>query len=415
MIDIKLVRTQPDMIRDLCKRRSSDVDVEKLISIDRELRDGKVKLEALRHEQKKISELVHKQPELREESAKIKAQIKNLEEVTRKLEAERDDLWSRLPNLLAPDTPDGKDDTDNVEIYQWGNPPMFNFEPKTHEILGKELDILDLERGAKLAGSGFYFWKGDGAKLAWAIFSLALDFLSQKGFTPLFTPVVAKRRTMFGTGYLPFSEDQVYKIEGEDLCLIGTSEQTLVGYHDDEILPADSLPLLYTAFTPCLRTEAGAGGKASRGAFRVHQFHKVEQIVFCRPEDSEKWHEECQKNAQELLQLLEIPYRVVRVCLGDLGAPGYKKYDLEGWFASFGAYRETHSNTNLLDYQTRRLNIRCKDGKKPFYPHTISATGITDRAALIIIENRQLADGSVVIPEALRPYMKGQEKISKPS
>jgi len=413
MIDIKLVRTQPDMIRDLCKRRGSDVDVDRLISVDQELRENKAKLEALRHDQKKLTELAHKQAELREESSKIKTQIRDLEKIVRDIEAERDELWARLPNLLASDTPDGKDDADNVQIYVWGTLPVFEFDPKTHESIGRELDILDLERGAKVAGSGFYFWKSNGAKLSWAIFSLALDFLGQRGFVPMFTPIVARTRTMFGTGYLPFFKDQIYKIEGNDLCLIGTSEQTLVGYHYNEILPADCLPLLYTAFTPCMRTEAGSAGKASRGAFRVHQFHKVEQIVFCRPEDSKKWHQECQQNAEDLMQLLEIPYRVVRVCLGDLGAPAYKKYDLEGWFPSFGAYRETHSNTNLLDYQTRRLKIRCKEGETIFYPHTISATGITDRAALAIMENNQLADGSIRIPKALISYMNGQEKISK--
>lgn len=413
MIDIKLVRKQPEMIRDLCRRRESKVDVERLISVDKELRSLIAQVEPLRSEQKKLSELSRTHQTAREQSVKIKLEIKSFEERIRDLEAERYNLWTQLPNLLAEDTPKGVDDNDNVEIKKWGDPPIFNFIPRTHEQLGEELDILDLSRGTKVAGAGFYYWKGDGARLAWAIFNFASEFLSSKGFIPLFTPIVAKERTMFGTGYLPFFKDQVYRIQDEDLCLIGTSEQTLLSYFDDEILDPNSLPILFTAFTPCLRTEAGSAGKASRGAFRAHQFHKVEQIVICHPNDSEMWQQECQKNAEELLQKLGIPHRVVRVCLGDLGAPAYKKYDTEGWFASFNAYKETHSNSNLLDYQTRRLNIRFKEGKTTYFPHTISSTGITDRAALIIMENNQTKDGSIIVPEVLRKSMGGKERIEK--
>ncbi len=413
MIDIKLLRENPEMIRALCRRRASDVDIEKLISVDKELRTLIAQVEPLRSKQKKLSELSRTQPRTREQSLEIRLEIKSLEERIRDLEMERNDLWSQLPNLLAADTPEGKDDNDNVEMKRWGTPPSFDFSPRTHEQLGEDLDILDLSRGAKVSGAGFYYWKGDGARLAWAIFSFALDFLVSRGFTPLFTPIVAKERTMFGTGYLPFFKDQVYRIQDEDLCLIGTSEQTLIGYYDNEILDPHSLPILFTAFTPCLRTEAGSAGKASRGAFRVHQFHKVEQVVICHPKESEMWHQQCQENAEELLQQLGIPYRVVRVCLGDLGAPAYKKFDTEGWFASFNAYKETHSNTNILDYQTRRLNIRFKEGKTSCYPHTISSTGITDRAALILMENNQTSDGSIIVPKVLRKYMGGLEKIQK--
>jgi len=383
VIDIRLVREQPELVKELCRRRGSDVDVDRLVALDKELRRLNTEADALRAERKRL-----RGPADRERAVEVKARLTDLEAAVSEIEAERDHLWALLPNLLAPDTPEGKSDADNVELRRWGRFPQFDFEPKTHEVLGTELGILDLERGTNVAGSGFYYWKGDGARLAWAIFSLALDFLSRRGFTPMFTPVVASERTLFGTGYLPFSKDQIYKLENEDLCLIGTSEQTLVGYHGDEIIPPEALPLAYTAFTPCFRTEAGSYGKATRGIFRVHQFHKVEQIVFCRPEDSEEWHEKCQDNAEEFMRLLEIPHRVVRVCTGDLGAPGYKKYDLEGWFAGFGSFRETHSNTNLLDYQTRRLNIRCKGPEGTFNPHTISATMVTDRALLRSEERR---------------------------
>jgi seryl-tRNA synthetase len=227
----------------------------------------------------------------------------------------------------------------------------------------------------------------------------------------MFTPVVARERTLFGTGYLPFFSDQIYKLEGDDLNLIGTSEQTLVAYHADEIVPAEKLPLLYTAFTPCFRTEAGSYGRETRGLFRQHQFHKVEQIVFCHPDQSEDWLNRCRANAEGILQLLELPYRVVRVCDGDLGAPGYKKYDVEAWFAGYGGYRETHSITNLTDFQTRRLNIRCKLGPTTFFPHTISATMITDRSLLALLENHQRADKGLDIPEALQPFIGGRAEV----
>jgi seryl-tRNA synthetase len=351
----------------------------------------------------------------REHARALRDKVDELERRAARLESERDALWAQLPNLLAPDTPDGQDDADNVELRRWGDPPAFSFEPKPHDLLGARLGILDLERGAVVGGAGFYYWRGDGARLAWGLFSLALDFLVKRGFVPMLTPIVARERTLFGTGYLPFFADQIYRLEGVDLSLIGTSEQTLVGYHADELLPAEGLPLLYTAMSPCFRTEAGSGGRAARGAFRVHQFHKVEQIVFCRPDDSERWHLHCLESEELFMQRLGIPYRVVRVCLGDLGAPAYKKYDLEGWFAGFGQYRETHSNTNLLDYQTRRLNARYKDGKRTVFPHTISATMITDRALLAILENNQQADGSVIVPAALRPYVDGQERLTAPA
>lgn len=407
MLDIKLIRTQPEKIRELCKRRGSPVDFDKLLEEDERVRSLTAQLDTLRQQRKGGASQAE-----REAAVALRNQIAELETRLREARSERDRLWSWVPNLLAEDTPVGEDDSGNVPIRCWGEPVKANFAMKTHEIVGQQLGIIDEERGAKVAGAGFSYWAGDGARLAWGLFSLALDYLSKQGFVQMFTPVVAKERTMFGTGYLPFFANQIYRVEGADLNLIGTSEQTLVAYHLDEILPVDRLPLRYTAFSPCFRTEAGAAGKETRGLFRQHQFHKVEQIVFCQPAESEQWLEQCLANAEAMLQKLELPYRVVRVCDGDLGAPGYKKYDVEAWFAGYGGYRETHSITNLTDYQTRRLNIRSKQADKTtFHPHTISATMITDRALLAILENNQGAGGGVTVPNALQPFIEGRSEI----
>jgi seryl-tRNA synthetase len=397
MLDIKTIRAQPEKIKKLCARRKSNVDIDELLRLDDELSAARRTIEDLRRERNAIAG-----PNAREEGVRLRDRISKLEADARTLEENRDAAWAFVPNLLAEDTPEGDDDSANVEVIRWGDPVKRDFPLKMHEEVGVDLGILDLKRGAKVATAGFSYWVGDGARLAHALFTLALDMLNKRKFIQMFPPVVARERAFFGTGYLPFAKDQIYRLENEDLSLVGTSEQTLAAFHMDEVLSSGQLPLLYSAYTPCFRTEAGSYGKASRGAFRMHQFHKVEQVVFCRPEESDAWLEHCRANEEAIMQMLEIPYRVVRVCVGDMGAPGYKKYDIEAWFAGFGGYRETHSNTNLLDYQARRLNIRCKDGGKTFVPHTISATMITDRALLAILENNQQEDGSVAIPAALR-------------
>jgi seryl-tRNA synthetase len=404
MLDIKLIRTQPEEIRQLCTRRKAPVDFDQLLGLDEKVRKVTTDVETLRQQRNKGGSD-------REAAVALRNQIGELEEQLRVAKEERDHLWSLVPNLLAEDTPPGADDKDNLELSAWGVKPDASTARKTHEIIGKSLGIIDEERGTKVSGSGYTYWVGDGARLAWGLFSLALDYLVERGFTQMFTPVVTRERTLFGTGYLPFFKDQIYHLENEDLNLIGTSEQTMVGYHMDETLAGAKLPLLYTSFTPCFRTEAGSYGKETRGMFRQHQFHKVEQIVFCTPESSDEWLEKTRENVEGFMQLLELPYRVVRVCEGDMGAPGYKKYDIEGWFAGFGSYRETHSCTNLLDYQARRLNIKAKQDKNSFVPHTISSTMITDRALLAIIENNQTPDGAVVVPKALRRYLSGRERI----
>ncbi len=405
MIDIKLIRENPEFIKANCERRGAKVDVDAIVKLDVERKELLQKLEQLRADRNRLSKECRDNPAARDQVKAIKEELSALEPKEAELDKQIDELLSWMPNILDPEVPGGNTDSDNKELRKVGSVPTFDFKPRDHQELGEILDIIDTKRGAKVAQSGFYYWKGKGAILCQAMFSWTQAQLVQKGFTPFMTPCLAKSATLFGTGYLPFFADQTYKLEKEDLALIGTSEQTLVSYHADEVLEGETLPLRYTAFTPCFRTESGSYGKATRGIFRVHQFHKVEQIIFCHPEDSVKQHLFCLENEEMLLQKLGIPYHVVDVCVGDMGAPGYRKYDVEAWFPGFGGYREVTSNTNLTEFQSRRLGIRFKDkdGNKGFV-HTISATAVTDRVAIAILENFQRADGSVVVPEALRPY-----------
>ena len=405
MIDVKYVRENPELVRSTCARRGANVDVDKLVAVEAEVRSLKHSVETMRSERNKLSAECKTNPEAREKVKALKDKMKSDEDRLGVAEKELHELMSWLPNFLDPEVPEGKDDSENKEIRKVGQVRDFSFKPRDHQELGEMLDIIDAKRGAKVAGSGFYYWKGKGAQLCSAMFQWTTRVLADRGFTPFFTPCVAKEETLFGTGYLPFFADQTYALKEGGIALIGTSEQTLVAYHADETLDAAELPLRYTAFTPCFRTEAGSYGKATRGIFRVHQFHKVEQIIFCLPDDSVKQHKICLENEEHLLQTLGLPYRVVDVCVGDMGAPGYRKYDTEAYFPGFGGYREVTSNTNLTDFQSRRLGVRFKDkdGNKGFV-HTISATAVTDRVAIAILENFQREDGSVVIPEVLRPY-----------
>ena len=410
MLDMKLIREHSDLIKANCVRRKCAINIDNLLELDADYRKLGQDAEAMRAERNRLSKLCGSDPDAREKVKNIKVFLGEKEAKMAELEKKIMGAVTRLPNLLAPDVPDGTDDHDNVEIRKVGTIPTFDFKIRDHQELGELLDILDIARGAKVAGTGFYYWKGKGAMLAQSLYFYVQRFLVERGFTMFMTPCAAKERTLFGTGYLPFFADQTYNLVGEDLALIGTSEQTLVGYHADDLLDGAKLPLCYTAFTPCFRTEAGSYGKASRGIFRVHQFHKVEQIVFCKPEDSPKYHEFCLKNEEDILQSLGLSYHVVNVCVGDLGAPGYKKYDIEAWFPAFQGYREVTSNTNLTSFQARRLNIRYKEGDKREFVHTISATAVTDRVLIAIMENFQQADGTVIVPEVLRPLC-GFDKI----
>ena len=404
MLDIKFIRENAEVVQANCKRRKYPVDIDAILEIDADIRKLTREIDEMRAERNRLSKLCGPDPEARERVKSMKATLAEKEELCADRQKKLTKLISYMPNMLADDVPDGDDDSGNVELRKEGTIREFNFKVRDHQELGELCDILDIARGAKVAQSGFYYWKGKGAMLAQALYFWVQKELVAKGFTMFMTPCAAKERTLFGTGYLPFFADQTYNLKDEDLALIGTSEQTLVGYHADDLLAADELPLKYTALTPCFRTESGSYGRASRGIFRVHQFHKVEQIIFCKPEESPKWHDFCLENEEMILRKLNIPYHVVNVCVGDLGAPGYKKYDIEAWFPAFGAYREVTSNTNLTEFQSQRLNIKFKDGDQRRYVHTISATAATDRLIIAIMETYQQEDGSIVVPEVLRPY-----------
>ena len=412
MIDIRILRENPELVKKNAIHRGCDVDIDQLSALDKEYLALVKEVEDMRAERNRLSKECKDNPEAREQVKQLKVTLAEKEKKQEEIKAKVDEMMTWLPNFLSDECPDGESDADNVPVRFVGEKPNFPFEARDHQAIGEILGIIDTARGAKVAQSGFYYWCGQGAQLTQAMFFWAQQTLVKRGFKLFMSPCAAKAHTLFGTGYLPFFADQTYDLKNEDLALIGTSEQTLVGYHADEVLDAATLPRCYTAYTPCFRTEAGSYGKESRGIFRVHQFHKVEQIVFCLPEESPKYHEVCLANEEYLLQQLGIPYRVVNVCVGDMGAPGFKKYDIEAWYPGFGAYREVTSNTNLTEFQSRRLNIRYKDasGNRGFV-HTISATGLTDRVVCAILENNQQEDGTVIVPEVLRPFT-GFDKLT---
>jgi seryl-tRNA synthetase len=338
----------------------------------------------------------------------------------KELEPEYDTLEHTIAERLlyvplppAHDVPLGETEEDNVEIRRWGEPPAFDFEPKDHVELGESLDIFDVERGVKLAGSRSYILKGEGALLHWAVLRLAMDHMLAQGFTPLTVPVLVREDYMVGTTYFPQGREQAYEIEKDELFLVGTAEVSLTSYHADEILSADDLPVRLVSNSPCFRREAGTYGKDTRGIYRIHQFDKVEQVVLCEnnPDVSAEMHKMILKNAEQVTQKLELPHRVAEVCTGDMGLGKYRMHDIECWMPGRNAYSETHSCSSFHDFQARRLNIRYRDAdRKVRFVHTLNNTVIASPRILIpLLEIHQRADGSVLIPDALRPYVGGRE------
>lgn len=426
MLDIKLIRESPDLVRtNLTKRGDPQVVkmLDDLINCDREWRQSLTKLNDLRHKRRQttadiaIAKKKGKDASERISEAKnVDVEITKLEKQVGAFEQQVHDYLMRLPNLLHETVPIGKDEKDNAEVKKWGNPPKFSFPIRDHMDLGTALDIVDVERAGKVAGARFFYLKGAAVLLDMALVNFALDEMFRKGYTPVEPPYVMRRKPYEGVVALGDFEDVLYKIENEDLYLIATSEHPMAAMYMDEVLMGGDLPVKLAGFSTNFRKEAGAHGKDTRGVFRTHQFNKIEQFIFCRPENSWQLHEELLKNAEELVQKLGLAYRVVNVCTGDIGIVAAKKYDIEAWMPAQNAYREIVSCSNCTDYQARRLNIkyREKEGEAPKgFVHTLNSTALaTGRTIVALIENYQQEDGSIVVPEVLRKYMGGIEEIA---
>jgi seryl-tRNA synthetase len=423
MIDIKQIRENPERFKKAARDKRFDVDINHLLTLYDDIQENKKKLQDIATEKNKLGKSIPKLSgdERINAIGKLSVHKKNeadFQDEIKRLQPEFDELMLLVAQPADDDVPPGKDDTENAEIRKEGEVRQFDFEPKDHVQLGAALDIIDIERGVKLAGTRNYFLKGDGALLHWAVLRFAMDFMVQKNYVPMSVPVLVKNEAMTGTGFFPGSEDQTYQMEKDQLNLVGTAEVPLTAYHTGEILKADELPLKYAALSSCFRREAGAAGKDTYGLYRIHQFDKIEQVVLCKNsvEESNKCHQEILANSEAVMQALELPYRVVNVCTGDLGRGQAKKFDIEAWMPSRGNYCETHSASKLYEFQARRLNLRYKDPatKKNLFCHTLNNTVIASPRILIpILELYQNADGSVTIPKVLRPYMGGREKIVK--
>ena len=425
MIDIKQIRDDPQRFASASKAKKFGVDVDRLIEIDGVLRTAKQQLQEISTDKNRIGKSIpNLSPDEKEAALSQLSELKQREaeydQDVSELQPEFDALMQQVPQPPDEDVPLGEDDTENVEIRKQGEIRQFDFEPKDHLQLGLDLGIIDVERGVKLAGTRNYFLKGDGALLHWAVLRFAMDHMIGKGYVPLSVPLLMKDEAMKGTGYYPGSEDQTYRMEKDQLNLVGTAEVPLTAYRMGEILAAEELPLKYVALSSCFRREAGAAGKDTYGLYRIHQFDKVEQVVICEnsAETSARFHDEILSNAEAVMQALELPYRVANVCTGDLGRGQAKKFDIEAWMPSRKSYCETHSASKFYEFQARRMNLRYKEPgtKKNVFCHTLNNTVIASPRILIpILELYQNADGSVTVPNVLRQHMSGKERIVKSS
>ncbi|MGI0088239.1 MAG: serine--tRNA ligase [Nitrosotalea sp.] len=414
MLDPKLIRDSPDKIRDMLKARNVDFPLDELIKLDKERRELIIKTDTLRKTRNQISVEISKKKKSNEDASSLIEQMHSISEELKRLEemqVRTEDSYKRLsltlPNLIHESVPTGKDGTANKEIKKWGSIPTFDFKARDHIDLTQSLDLVDLERAAKVSGARFYYLKNQLVKINQSLIQFALDFLSERKYTPIQTPYMINKNSMEGAIIAHDFEDVIYKVEGEDLYLIGTSEHAVASMHADEIIEGKMLPLRYAAVSPCFRKEAGAHGRDQKGIFRVHQFEKVEQFVFSRPEESWNEHEKMLANVEEFYQKIELPYRVMLLSSGDMGKVSAKTYDLEAWMAGQGNYREIISCSNCLDFQARRLKIRFRDktNEQPQYLHTLNSTLVaTTRTMVAILENFQTKDGHISIPKALQKY-----------
>jgi len=425
MLDIKYIIANKELIRDGLAKKGYDkvINIDELETLFLNLNKLKTSSQALSEEKNKLSNSIksassEERPLIIAKSKQLGEELKKELEELDKLQAEFDLLMLKMPNMPSSESPIGPDDSANVVRRKVGEPRNFDFVPKDHVELMEFNDWSELERIAKVSGSRTYAIKNELARLELAMHMMVLDMLTAHGFTTVTVPSISKEKPLYGQGYLPFSRDEIYYLQQDDVYLSGTAELILNSLRADEILNEAELPILYAGFSPCFRREAGAAGKDTRGLTRVHQFMKTEQFVICKNDiaESEKWHQKLLAISEEVLQALELPYQVLEVCTGDMGAPKYRQYDLEAWVPSQNCYRETHSCSNITEWQARRTNLRYRDNAdgKVKYVHTLNNTGIaTPRVLVPFLENHQTEDGRIRIPEKLQPYMMGKKYIGK--
>lgn len=414
MLDIKFIRENKEIIAEAARKKLLDFKVADLLMADEKRIELVGLIDSLRQKQNEASEKIVRTDDagakagLIDEMKAVKDELQTREEELKEIMKIWQGLMLQVPNIPDMSVPEGKDDSENKVFKFWGDKPKFNFMPKSQLELFTDLKLVDFERGVKVAGFRGYFLKNEAVQLSLAVWQYALNLLVKEGFTPMFTPAITRPETFMGTGYLPQGEDDLYKTQDGDF-LAGTAEVPTMGFYMDEVIPREHLPIKFVSFSPCYRREAGSHGKDTRGLIRLHEFYKVEQVVLCEAshEESVNWHEKLLANAEQLMQDLKIPYQVVINCTGDLGQGQVKKYDIEAWVPSENRYRETHSISYFHDFQTRRLNTRYKDtdGKTRFV-HSLNGTmSATPRLIVSLIENYQQADGSILVPEVLRPFL----------
>lgn len=424
MLDMKFVRENPELVMDAMRKRNANVNLDEFLELEKKRRELTLQVEALKSQRNAASQEIGKMKKAGENADAQMAEVRALGDKIAEDDKELKDIEARLkeilmtiPNMPAADTPAGSSDADNPVVRTWREPAKFAFEPQAHWDIGEKLNILDVERAGKVSGARFTFYRGLGSRLERSVINFFLDIhTGENGYTEFFPPFIVNKDSMQGTGQLPKFAEDMFKLEGLDYYLIPTAEVPITNLHRDEILSGDDLPLYYTAYSACFRAEAGSAGRDTRGLIRQHQFNKVELVKFTKPEDSWDELEKLTANAEKVLQLLELPYRVVRLCTGDIGFSSAATYDLEVWLPAANCYREISSCSNFLDFQARRANIRFRrDTKsKPEFVHTLNGSGVAvGRTVAAILENYQQADGSVIVPKVLRPYM-GCDVIEAP-
>ncbi|MFU8795407.1 MAG: serine--tRNA ligase [Dethiobacteria bacterium] len=425
MLDLKFVRENPEVVRRAMELKGETGDLEGLLALDSKRRDWLKEVEELKQIRNRVSKEIGKagadsaaSQQKKEEMREVSNRIKDLDDKLRQVDSDMELLLLGLPNIPDDAVPHGRDEDDNVEVRKWGEIPDFDFEPLAHWDIGANLDIIDFPRAGKITGSRFAVYFGAGARLERALISFMLDLhTSEHGYMEVFPPFMVNSASMTGTGQLPKFAEDAFRVEGTDYYLIPTAEVPVTNLHRDEILEEEQLPIYYAAYSACFRAEAGAHGRDTRGLIRQHQFNKVELVKFVKPENSYDELEKLTHDAEKVLQLLELPYRVMLMCTGDLGFAAAKKYDLEVWLPAYNTYREISSCSNFTDFQARRAGIRYRPsmGKKTQFVHTLNGSGLAvGRTVAAILENYQQKDGTVIIPEVLRPYFSGQERIAKP-